>query len=100
MQEDIDGIKKKASEIGEQLVKTKRSHSGFMVTLNENPIEKIASHVLGDYSLLKEAEQSDKVEEVKVQPTEYVSDFNQLINLARKLQARIQPEDTTGSEVN
>lgn len=99
-QDDVDGIKKKASEIGETLVKMKRTHPGFVVTLKENPIEKVANHVLGEYSLLKEAENSDKVKEVKVQPTEYATDFNQLITLARKLQQQaIQPVNT-GSEVN
>lgn len=95
-QSDIDGITKKASEIGEALVKTKRTHSGFVVTLKENPIEKVASHVLGEYSLLKVAEDNDKVKEVKVQPTEHVSDFNQLVTLARKL----QQQANAGIEVN
>jgi hypothetical protein len=95
-QDDIDGIKKKASEIGDALVKTKRTHSGFVVTLKENPIEKVASHVLGEYSLLKVAESNDKVKVVKVQPTADVSDFNQLVTLARKL----QQQASTGNEVN
>jgi hypothetical protein len=82
----LDGIKKKASYISEQLVKTRRSAPGFMVTLEENFQEKVADYLLGEYSLLKKAENNLKVEEVKIQPTVDVSDFNQLIDLARKLE--------------
>lgn len=84
--ETIDGITKKAEEISQQLVSTRRSSPGFMVTLSVSPTEKVASHLLGDYSLLKVAEQTDTVKEIKVQPTGDVTDFNQLINLARKLE--------------
>lgn len=85
-QEDVDGIVKKASEISQQMVRTKRSHAGFMVTLEVNPTEKVANHLLGEYSLLKVAEETDKVKEIKIQPTSTVTDFKQLINLARKLE--------------
>jgi hypothetical protein len=85
-QEDVDGIKKVAMDISEQLVRTRRSHQGFMVTLEENPTEKVANHLLGEYSLLKVAEETEKVKEIKVQPTTAITDFQQLVNLARKLE--------------
>lgn len=85
--EAVDGIIKKASEIGEQMVKTRKALPGFVVTLSENPTEKVASHLLGEYSLLKEAETSSpKVRSIKIQPTMDVSNYNQLINLAAELQ--------------
>jgi hypothetical protein len=85
-QEDVDGIKKIARDISEQLVRTRRSHNGFMVTLEENPTEKVANHLLGEYSLLKVAEDTGKVKEIKIQPTTAITDFQQLISLARKLE--------------
>lgn len=103
--EDKDAIVKKASTIAEHMVKTKRSRPNFVVTLNENPTEKVASHLLGEYSLLKQADDTTKVKEVKVQPTVDVSDFSALINLARKLETESQQgviakqPVTTGSEV-
>lgn len=85
--EAVEGIVKKAAEIGEQMVKTRKVVPGFMITLSENPTEKVASHLLGEYSLLKEAEtHSPKVRSIKVQPTMDVANYNQLINLAGELQ--------------
>lgn len=86
-EEAVNGIIKKASDISEAMVKTRRAQPGFMVTLSENPTEKVASHLLGEYSLLKEAEtHSPKVRSIKVQPTMDVANYNQLINLAGELQ--------------
>lgn len=85
-QDDIDGIKKVASTISEQMVRSGRSRKGFMVTLEENPTEKVANHLLGEYSLLKVAEETEKIKEIKLQPTTAITDFQQLINLARKLE--------------
>jgi hypothetical protein len=96
-EETTDQIIKKASAISEQMVKTKRSPSGFMVTLKENSTEKIANHLLGEYSLLKEAEQLPKVKEVKVQPTGDISNYQQLIDLARNLEK--QQKDVTNKPV-
>lgn len=95
----VDEIIKTASVIGEQMVKTKRSHAGFLVSLKENPEEKIASHLLGEFSLLKEAEQQEKTKEVKVQPTVDVADFDQLVTLARKLEKQQIQSLNTDSEV-
>ncbi|MED4068729.1 hypothetical protein [Priestia megaterium] len=103
--DDKDAIIKKASTIAEHMVKTKRSRPNFVVTLSQNPTEKVANHLLGEYSLLKQADDTTKVKEVKVQPTVDVSDFSALINLARKLEtesqqgARAKQPVTTGSEV-
>lgn len=95
-------IVKKASTIAEHMVKTKRSHPGFMVTLSQNSTDKVANHVLGEYSLVKQAEDSLKVKEVKVQPTVDIADYSQLIDLARKLesqQAVAKQPVSAGSEV-
>ncbi|PGQ88201.1 hypothetical protein [Priestia megaterium] len=103
--EDKDALVKKASTIAEHMVKTKRSRPNFVVTLSEDPTEKVASHLLGEYSLLKEADDTTKVKPVKVQPTVDVSDFSALVNLARKLEAEsqqgalVKQPVTTGSEV-
>lgn len=101
--DSIEGIVKKASVISEHMVKTKRSRPGFMVTLKQNPTEKVADHILGDYSLIKEAEDIPKVKEVKIQPTLDVADFNQLVSLAQKLEqqqnALKQQPAFAGSEV-
>lgn len=86
-QEAVEGIIKKASEIGEQLVKSRKALPGFVVSLSENATEKVASHLLGEYSLLKEASESaPKVKNIKVQPTMDVSNYDQLVHLAGKLQ--------------
>lgn len=86
-QEAVDGIIKKASEISKAMVDSRKAQPGFMVTLSENPTEKVANHLLGEYSLIKEAEtNSPKVKNVKVQPTMDVTSYNQLIHLAGKLQ--------------
>lgn len=97
-----EGIIKKASAIADHMVKTKRSHSGFMVTLSENSVDKVADYMLGEYSLIKQADDSSKIKEIKVQPTVDVSDYAQLIDLAKKLQtqqASINQPVPTGSEV-
>lgn len=86
-EEIVDGIVKKAAEISEVMVKSRKAQPGFVVTLSENPAEKVANHLLGEYSLLKEAEtNSPKVKNVKVQPTMDVASYSQLVNLAGKLQ--------------
>jgi hypothetical protein len=101
-QEDVDGIKKVAMDISKELVRRGQSHASFMVTLEENPTEKVANHLLGEYSLLKVAEESNKVKEIKMQPTTAITDFQQLVSLARKLEQESvnkQPAQA-GGEVN
>lgn len=103
--ENIDGIIKKASEVAEHMVKTNRSRPGFMVTLCHNPEEKVANQLLGEYSLLKQAdtEDSPKVKEIKIQTTGDVADFNELVALAKALQNQqnqlAKQPATAGSEV-
>lgn len=102
--EDKEAISKTASTIAGHLVKTKRSNPGFMVTLKQNSLEKVADHVLGEYSLLKQAEDSQKVKSITVHPTEGIADFSQLIDLARKLEVQqkslVKEPAITDSEVN
>lgn len=95
----IDGIQKRAHDIAKRMVQTKRAPSSFVITLKENPTEKIASHLLGEYSLLKEAE-SPKVKEVKVQPTVDIGDFQQMVALARKLQGQQLHSTGDGVKMN
>lgn len=85
-EEAVRGIMKKASDISAALIERGRCHKGFVVPLEQNHVEKAANHLLGEFSLLKEAENTPKVEAVKVQPTADIGDFEQLINLARKLE--------------
>ena len=85
-EEDKESISKTASTIAEHLVKTRRSRPGFMVTLKQNSMEKVADHILGEYSLLKEAEDSPKVKEITIHPTQGIADFSQLVDLAKKLE--------------
>lgn len=84
-QSDVDRIIEKTAEINEYMVKTRRSHPDFVVALEEDSMDKVASHVLGEYSLLKTAT-VDKVEEIKVQPTSNINDFKQLVELAKRLE--------------
>jgi hypothetical protein len=99
-EDNVSGIVKKASEIGQQLVKTKRAHSDFVVTLTEKHSTKVADHLLGEYSLLKVAEDAPKVKEVKVQPTSEVATYNQLIDLARKLEHQQEMLNKTAPATN
>lgn len=97
----VEGISKKASDISKQLVATRRARKDFEVILTESPTEKIASHILGEYSLLKEAEDpSAKVKPVKLHPTADISDYQQLIRLAQKLQQDVNQSVSPKKEVN
>lgn len=98
--EVIEAIVKKASEIGEQMVKLNRAYPNFVVSLKENHTEKVANHVLGEYSLLKKADEDHRVREVKLQPTTDVTDFKQLVALARKLEQESKSEAPKENEVN
>ena len=87
-EESALNIQKTASDVASALSKRHHHSSDFMVRLEQNPIEKVATRVLGEHSLLKEAEDELKVKPVKVQPTMNVNDFSQLVNLARQLEAQ------------
>ncbi|MGE7305842.1 hypothetical protein ACQKJG_18635 [Priestia megaterium] len=99
----VEGITKKASFIGQELVKRRRARPDFVVTLTEEHSTKVADHVLGEYSLLKQADDSTKVKEIKIQPTSQVNDYQQLIALARQLErqqeAMVQKTAPADSEV-
>ena len=85
-EEDIEVLNKKANEISQHLSKHGRIRPGFMVSLKQEPQEKIANALLGQHSLLNEEPEADvKVEVPKVAPTTGVSDYAQLINLAKQL---------------
>jgi hypothetical protein len=86
----VSGIQKKAAEITQSLIDTRRIHSGFTCSLEVNPAEKVANLLLGEHSLIKAAHDVSKVEAPKVAPTSDISDYQQLIELARKIQVQEQ----------
>lgn len=86
----VEGIRKKASEIAKTLVDTRHAHAGFMVSLEVKATEKVASLLLGEYSFLKTAGDSSKLAPPKMTPTSDISTYQQLVDLAKKLQAEQQ----------
>lgn len=82
----IAGIQKKASEIAAVLVQNKKVRPTFTVSLEVAPQEKVASLVLGEHSLLH-TERPGRKEDPKVTPTVDVSTYQQLIDLAKKIEA-------------
>lgn len=85
-----DGIMKKAEEITDHMVATKRFHSGFELNLEVRPQEKVASTIFGTHSLLKSANELDLVKEPKIAPIQDIGDYQQLINLAKEIQNKQQ----------
>jgi len=86
--ESVESLQKTASDVSETLSKRNYHASNFMVRLEHNPMNKVATRILGEHSLLKEAEDQLKTKPVQVQPTMDVADYNQLVNLARQLKAQ------------
>jgi hypothetical protein len=80
----IQDIQKKASEIKEGLINTRRAQPSFEVNLKVDHTEKTASLLLGEHSFLKTAEHT-MVATPKVMPTSDVSTYQQLVDLANKL---------------
>lgn len=85
-----EGIAKKASEIATYLTETNRTSPDFVLSLTVNPTEKVASSVLGGYSLLKQAETEKSFAPPKISPMQDINDYKQLINLAKDLQKKQQ----------
>jgi hypothetical protein len=77
-------IEKKSHDISTQLAETGRARNGFVVSLKEDYMQKIASNVLGEQSLLNT--KSNKKEAPKVAPTGGISDYEQLVSLAKRIQ--------------
>jgi hypothetical protein len=77
-------IEKRSYDISTQLTETGRARSGFVVSLKEDCMQKIASNVLGEQSLLNQ--KSNKKETPKVSPVGGISDYEQLLSLAKKIQ--------------
>ena len=99
-QEDMNDLKKTASDLASTLSKRPHHLRQFMVTLEENPTEKVANRILGTHSLLKEAEDQLKTKKINVQPTVDVTDFSDLINLARKLEAQQKQQQLINPSIN
>lgn len=98
--DDVVGeIQKKAGEISQYLGKTGRALPDFVVSLEVNPTEKVASVFLGEYSLVKEAEQTIKVEVPKVAPTSDISDYEQLVRAIRNIQEKQMAAQTLGQPI-
>lgn len=77
-------IEKKSHDISVQLAETGRARNGFVVSLKEDCMQKIASNVLGEQSLLNS--KANKKETPKVAPTGNISDYEQLVSLAKRIQ--------------
>lgn len=85
-----EGIAKKASELTDLMKETNRVHSGFVLSLEVQPEEKVASVLLGSNSLLKTAAGTDLVEPPKVAPVQDINDYSKLIALAKDIQNKQQ----------
>lgn len=96
----IEGIQKKACEISERLVSLGRAVPSFNVSLEVNPTEKVANVLLGEYSLIKQAEESIKAKEPKIAPTADVSQYQQLIELAKSIQQNQEQSLKLEKEIN
>lgn len=81
----IETISKKATDLSDELVRRGRARKDFMVPLKQDETEKVASRVLGEHSLLKEAEHT-RVTDVKVNPTTGISSFEDLVKVAHKIE--------------
>lgn len=75
---------KKASEVADFAVKTRRARPGFKLNLQMDHHEKEASLFLGEHSLLKQAAEPPK-SNIKVVPTSDVATYEQLVDLAQKI---------------
>lgn len=80
----IDGITKKAEEITSYLKEHKKVADRFDLVLSVAPHEKIASTVFGTHSLQKQA--NEFKEQPKVAPIQNIKDYEELINMARRIQ--------------
>lgn len=85
-----EGIAKKAEEITNHMKNTGRVRSGFMLSLEVNPQEKVASTLLGSRSMLKTANTTNLVEEPKIAPMQDIGDYKKLISLAKEIQTKQQ----------
>lgn len=83
----VEGISKKAEEITDHMKNSGRLHKGFVVSLEVKPEEKIASTLLGQHSLSKQAD-TQLVKEPQVKPIQDVADYQQLISLAKEIQKK------------
>lgn len=81
-----DQLAKKASDVAEFAVKTRRARPNFALHLQVDSHVKEAKFFLGEHSLLKTASE-EHVKQIKVAPTSDVSTYQQLIELAKKVKA-------------
>lgn len=82
----VEGIQKQASEIANVLAQNKKVRQGFTVNLEVNPREKVANLVLGEHSLIGNSS-SGRTQDPKVTPTADVATYQQLVDLAKKIEA-------------
>lgn len=94
----VDGIMKKAQEISNHMKETGRAHSGFVVSLEVKPEEKVASTLFGSRSLTKTA--NELVAEPKVTPIPDVGDYQQLISLAKEIQRKQEQSLVTEKQLH
>lgn len=95
----VDGIMKKAQEITNRMKETGRAHSGFVLSLEVKPEEKVASTLFGSRSLVKSAS-VELVKEPKVAPIQDVGDYQQLISLAKEIQRKQEQSLATEKQLH
>lgn len=81
-EEDIDGITKMASDISISLHNRGKLVKARMVNLKVNPSEKVASHLLGRFSLIDKQASGDHIKEIAVSGMDGIDSFGALKKVA------------------
>lgn len=85
-----EGISKRANAIQEELKRRGAIYPSHMVDFKVEATEKVASLMLGNLSLMSKQAATELVEKPKVAPSAHASDYDQLLALAKNLQAQAE----------
>lgn len=84
------GISKRANTIQEELKRRGAIYPSYMVDFKVEATEKVASLMLGNLSLMSKQAATELVEKPKVAPSSHAADYDQLLALAKNLQAQAE----------
>lgn len=88
--EVAEGIAKRAGVIQEELKQRGAMHPSSMVDFKLEATEKVASHMLGNLSLLSKQASTELVEKPVVAPSASAANYDQLLAIAQNLQAQAE----------